>query len=75
MESIWLWIKGDYTSVTTAWYFVFNGKAPKWVPTVIYMILLPFGIALFPGIFIVRKYKTYRFNRQMKKYLSKTEEV
>ena len=75
MKSIWLWMKMDYMRVTTAWYFIFNGKTPKWVPTIIYIILAPFGIALLPVAIVVSKCMIYRFNQQLDKYLAKLEEV
>ena len=49
------WWKRDYDRVTEAWYYKFNGKAPKWVPTVIYILLLPVGLLLFPIGYIWRR--------------------
>ena len=75
MRKIWNWMKWDYMRCTSAWYFIFNGKAPKWVPTVIYVILAPFGIALLPVAIIASKCLVFWMTRKLDKELRELEEV
>ena len=61
------WWKRDYDRVTEAWYYTFNGKAPKWVPTVIYILLLPVGLSLFPIVYIWRRVLIIYYNIKLRK--------
>ena len=67
MKKIINWWKRDYNRVTEAWYYKFNGKAPKWVPTVIYILLLPIGLSLFPIVYIWRRVLIIHYNIKLRK--------
>ena len=66
MQKIWNWMKWDYMRCTSAWYFIFNGKAPKWVP---------FGIALLPVAIIASKCLVFWMTRKLDKELRELEEA
>lgn len=74
MKKLVNWLKLDYMRVTGAWYYILKCKAPVWVPTAIYIILTPIGLALVPAAIIVCKILSYRMDRRLNKYIREMEE-
>lgn len=66
MKKIFNWIKKDYGNVKEAWYYISNGKLPRWAYPIIYIVLSPIGIVLWPIVFIARKYQLYKMHKLLK---------
>ena len=54
MERIKNFWKHDYESVAEEWKHIFNGKGAEWLPTLMYVLLLPVGLVLFVPVKIWR---------------------
>ena len=59
------WFKRDYESVAEGLMYLTNGKFPKWVLPMYYIIFLPVGIVLYPFVLLL----LWMVNRKIKKYL------
>ena len=74
MRKIWIWLKWDYKKVTEAWFYIFDRRVPNWIPTVIYVLLAPIGLVLYPFAIIISKILLARWNRKLDKWLELEED-
>lgn len=60
------YFKNDFARVYTAMQFLTNGKMPMWLCIVVYILLLPVGLALMPFAILWMLYVKWQL-RQMDK--------
>jgi hypothetical protein len=69
MERIKNFWKHDYESVTEEWKHIFNGKGAEWLPTLMYVLLLPVGLVLIVPVKIWRMIQLKRLNKILKQQI------
>lgn len=69
MERIKNFWKHDYESVSEEWKHIFNGKGAEWLPTLMYVLLLPVGLVLIVPVKIWRMIQLKRLNKILKQQI------
>lgn len=63
MYKMWNWFKNDFRNVSEAMYYMTNGKAPKWLIVIYYIVMAPIGLLLTPIGKVYMLFWQYKLNK------------
>jgi len=61
--NVFQYLKNDYARVVSMMRFVSNGKMPLWLCTIVYILLLPIGLMLWPFAALWMLYIKHQLNK------------